>query len=77
MKKLGCVNAAGIAKLFDKNGTQVGTCMDTPNAIAWCLGSGKGAYAKSFDGSTPNVDADRIAGRGWLKSAESAVYKKV
>ena len=32
--KLGCINACGIASLFDKEGEYIGNCLDTPNAIA-------------------------------------------
>lgn len=34
IKKVGSVNPCGFAALVDENGTIIGKCFDTPNAIA-------------------------------------------
>ena len=52
-KKAGNVNAAFVATIYDKQGKELGTCMDTPNNMA---------YAFAI-----NEKADTIT--GWLSGA--------
>lgn len=72
MKQLSNVNAAGVATLY-RDETIVGTCADTPNAIACCIGNGKGTSAKHFDGSEVKLELDRTVAKGWM-TLKSAVY---
>lgn len=37
VSKIGSINAEHIACIFDVNGNQIGTCMDTPNNIAYAF----------------------------------------
>lgn len=56
MKKIGSVNPCNMMFLFDKNGKEIGTCMDTPNSFAVaCVMNSRVAYGKAhyqFFGTT-------------------------
>lgn len=76
LPKLGNVNACGIATLYLLGGRKVGICMDTPNAIACCIGNGKASYAKHFDGERTFSDINRIENKGWI-TLEQAMFTPV
>ncbi len=75
MQKLGNVNAAGVAKLY-RNKTLVGTCADTPNAIACCIGNNKATSAKNMFGEKVVVGGDRVENKGWMTLKQSCFVGK-
>lgn len=46
IRKAGNINAAHLASLFNAQGKEIGTCMDTPNNMAYAMSINKSiAYA--------------------------------
>lgn len=78
MKKLGCINACGIANVY-KGNRIVAQCHDTPNAIAYTMNKTGGDKATSWLIGTYHKDDAIMRGRvefaGWMKSDKDAGLK--